>query len=353
MNLKLQRLLYNVREEDKNGAGDGGGAPAGDGNGSGSDPKPGGAPAAAGNPGGDGGSKPAAGAADPAGASDDKGAATTGADGKPAAKPAASDDGPWGADWRTKMAGGDEAALKRLARYADPTAAVKALSQLQERISKGELKAPLGKDATPEQIAAWRTENGIPETPDKYDLGALKIDPRDKPIIDSFLKTAHAKGMNAEQTRDSIDWYYSEVSRVAEERAAADKAAASAAEETLREAWGNTDYKANLASVNSLLATAPADVRENLTYGRLADGTPILAHAPTVQYLLGLALEINPASVIDIPGGGNRMDSIDSEIANIEKVMRTDRPAYNKDEKMQERYRTLLGAKNKLQDQNK
>lgn len=349
MNLKLQRLLYNLQEEANDGAANGGGAPAGDiagangDNGNNAD-----AGAGAGASGGDD-KAPAAADGKPAGSADPKGAAAPGPDGKPGA----ADDGPWGADWRTKMAGGDEAALKRLARYADPTAAVKALSQLQERISKGELKAPLGKDATPEQIAAWRAENGIPETPEKYDLGQLKIDPRDKPIIDSFLKTAHAKGMNSEQTRDSIEWYYSEVTRVAEERAAADKAAASAAEDTLREMWGNTEYKANLASVNNLLATAPADVRENLMYGRLADGTPILAHASTVQYLLGLALEINPASVLDLPGGGSRMDSVDSELANIEKVMRTDRAAYNKDEKMQERYRTLLGAKSKLQAQGK
>jgi hypothetical protein len=246
------------------------------------------------------------------------------------------------------MAAGDEAALKRLARYADPPAAIKALSSLQERISKGELKSPLGKDATPEQIAAWRSENGIPEAPTKYDLGDLKVDARDKPIVDSFLATAHAKNMTNDQAKDAIGWYYAEVTRVAEERANADKVAAKAAEDTLREAWGNTEYRANLASVNNLLATAPEEVRDNLTYGRLADGTPILAHAPTVQYLLGLALEINPASALDIPGGGNRMDSVDSEIAKIEKTIKEDRNAYNKDEKMQGRYRDLLTARERL-----
>jgi hypothetical protein len=358
MDPKLQRLLYKPQEEATDGDAGGGSAVAAAAS-----------AAATTTAGGNAAADTAGVAGKPAPAAAATSTAKSGSPDGAAAKPAAAagtgaddgsagagdgtkkvtDDGPWGADWRTKMAGGDEAALKRLARYADPTAAVKALSQLQERISKGELKAPLGKDATPEQIAAWRTENGIPETPDKYDLSSLKIDARDKPIIDSFLKTAHAKGMNTEQTRDSIEWYYSEVTRVAEERAAADKAAASAAEDTLREMWGNTEYKANLASVNNLLATAPADVRDNLMYGRLADGTPILAHASTVQYLLGLALEINPASVLDLPGGGSRMDSVDSEIANIEKVMRTDRAAYNKDEKMQERYRTLLGAKEKLQ----
>jgi hypothetical protein len=246
------------------------------------------------------------------------------------------------------MAGGDEATLKRLARYADPTAAVKALSQLQERISKGELRSPLAKDATPDQVKAWRAENGIPEEPGKYDLGDLKIDPKDKPVIDSFLATAHARNMTAEQTRDAVGWYYAEVERATEARAQADREAAKAAEDQLREAWGNNEYRANLASVSNLLATAPADVKDNLMYGRLADGTPILAHAPTVQYLLGLALEINPASTLDLPGSGSRMDSIDAEIASIESTMKKDRGAYNKDEKMQQRYRDLIDAKGKL-----
>lgn len=356
MNLKLQRLLYNLQEDAGDGTtGTGGGSVAGTAAGaSGTDsggPKTGADDAGAGGTAAGtakGGSDAGSGAA----GNDDKGTKGAGdgsaSKGDGAAAGKVTDDGPWGADWRTKMAGGDEAALKRLARYADPTAAVKALSSLQERISKGELKSPLGKDATPEQVAAWRTENGIPAEPTKYDLGDLKVDAADKPIVDSFLATAHAKNMTNDQAKEAIGWYYAEVTRVAEERAAADKTAARAAEDTLRAAWGNTEYRANLASVNNLLATAPEEVRDNLTYGRLADGTPILAHAPTVQYLLSLALEINPASVIDIPGGGSRMDSVDSEIAKIEDTMREDRTAYNKDERMQQRYRDLLGAKEKL-----
>ena len=348
MNLRLQRLLYKLREEVKDGD-TGGGAAAGASGDAGEGSDAAGADAGAG---GDAASAAKGGSDDAAAgaaAGTDGSASGDGSAGKgDGAKGKVTDEGPWGADWRNKMAGGDEAALKRLARYADPTAAVKALSQLQERISKGELRSPLAKDATPDQVKAWRAENGIPEEPGKYDLGELKIDPKDKPIIDSFLSTAHAKNMTAEQTKEAVGWYYAEVERQTQARADADRQAAKAAEDQLRESWGNNEYRANLASVNNLLATAPADVKDNLMYGRLADGTPILAHAPTVQYLLGLALEINPASTLDLPGSGSRMDSIDSEISNIEKTMRENRGAYNKDEKMQQRYRDLIDAKGKL-----
>ena len=73
-------------------------------------------------------------------------------------------------DWRTRLAGGDEKELKRLSRFASEADVYKAYRELEKKKSSGELKQALSKDATPEQIAEWRKENGIPETPDKYDL---------------------------------------------------------------------------------------------------------------------------------------------------------------------------------------
>ena len=81
--------------------------------------------------------------------------------------------------------------LKKLGRYASPQAALDALFNAQARISSGELKAPLKEDATPEEKAAWRAENNIPETPDKYELklsDGLIVGDADKPLVDDFLK---------------------------------------------------------------------------------------------------------------------------------------------------------------------
>ncbi len=76
----------------------------------------------------------------------------------------------WGEDWREKLAKGDEKKLKSLQRFASPEALTDSYMSAAERIRSGELKTVLPKDAKPEELAAWRKENGIPETPDKYDL---------------------------------------------------------------------------------------------------------------------------------------------------------------------------------------
>lgn len=341
MNLRIARLLGRLyRDEDKQGGGDGGAADGGTGGDKGADGGDKGADGGA--PGGD---KPADG-----GTPDAKAGAAPAADGKDGkgAAPDANPDGPWGADWRKKLAGDDEAKLKRAGRYADPAAIADSLFQLQDKIAKGELRSNLPKDATPEQITKWRAENGIPEAPDKYDLGDLKIADEDKPIIAEFLKTAHGANLTPAQAKANVDWYYKEVARQTEARAEADKAAVRAAEDALREDWGTNNYRSNMAAVNNLLQTAPESVRDRFMHGRLADGTPILADPAMVKFLHGLSLEINPVASLDIPSGAGTMQGIDTRMAEIEKVMRTDRAAYNRDEKMQAEYRQLIEAKEKM-----
>lgn len=328
MNLRIARLLGRLyRDEDKTGGGDGGGGSV----------DTGGDQGAAG--GDQGGVKPAATAT----GADDKGAPPPDDKGKDA-----NPDGPWGADWRKLLAGDDEAKAKRVGRYADPKAIAESLFQLQDKIAKGELRSNLPKDATPEQVAKWRADNGVPETPDKYDLGDLKIADADKPIINEFLKTAHGANQTPAQAKATIDWYYAEVARQTEARAEADKAAVAAAEDALRADWGTNNFRSNMAAVNNLLQTAPESVRERLMYGRLSDGTPIMADPAMVKFLHGLSLEINPVASLDIPSGGGTMQGIADRKAAIEKVMRTDRSAYNRDEKMQAEYRQLIEAEQKL-----
>jgi hypothetical protein len=334
MNLRIARLLGRLyRDEDKQGGGDGGAADAGAGGDKG---------AAGGAPGGD---KPADG-----GAPDAKAGAAPAADGKDGkgAAPDANADGPWGADWRKKLAGDDEAKLKRAGRYADPAAIADSLFQLQDKIAKGELRSNLPKDATAEQITKWRAENGIPEAPDKYDLGDLKIADEDKAVINEFLKTGHSANMTPTQAKATIDWYYKEVERQTEARTEADKAAVRASEDALREDWGTNNYRGNMAAVNNLLSTIPEAARDRFMHGRLADGTPIMGDPAMVKFLHSLSLEINPAASLDIPSGRGTMQGIADRKAEIEKVMSTDRSRYNKDEKMQAEYRDLIDAELKM-----
>ena len=69
----------------------------------------------------------------------------------------------WSDDWRSKMAGGDAKEAKRLERFASPKEVFKSYRAFETRLSSGELKSAMPKDAKPENLTAWRAENGIPE----------------------------------------------------------------------------------------------------------------------------------------------------------------------------------------------
>src|SRR3546814_10458699 len=65
--------------------------------------------------------------------------------------------------------------------------------------------------ATPEQIAEWRKEQGIPEKPEDYDLkfdNGLVIGEADKPLVAAFLKASHATNVTPAQAKAQIASYY-------------------------------------------------------------------------------------------------------------------------------------------------
>lgn len=257
----------------------------------------------------------------------------------PGTKPAAT--GEWPADWRDKFSGGDAQKAARLQRYASPQALTDALIAAQNKIRAGDLKPALGKDAKPEEIAAFREAHGIPEAPDKYDLGDVEVPESDKELVNKFLASAHTVNMTPEQVRTTLK-AYNEISEAARNaRMAQDVEIKTTTEDALRAEWGD-DFRTNINLVTNLLDTAPAGLREKLLQGRLSDGTPIGSSPEALRFLVGLARERNPAGVVT-PSGVATAQSVEDEIQKIETLMRNDRAAYNRDNKLQARYRQLLG----------
>lgn len=265
----------------------------------------------------------------------------------PAAAPAADPKGYWPEDWRKTVSKEDAKTLARLERYASPEAALHALIAAQNRIAAGELKPVLGKNATPEQVAEYRQALGIPETADKYDLGkdAAGI-PAD--ALAEILKEAHATHQTPEQVKATLRAQRSVIQGITSARAEADIKAQTDGEDALRAEWG-PEFRRNISLIHGMLdgAASPA-LKEAILGGRLADGTPIGSSPEALKFLVGLALIQNPTGVV-VPGSdGNQMQGVEDEITKIETTMRTNRAAYNKDEKLQLRYRELLGAREKM-----
>lgn len=254
------------------------------------------------------------------------------------------------------MAGNDDKEMRQLERYTSPVDIWKKARELERRMSSGELKSSLPKDAAPEVVAAWRKENGIPEAPEKYELklkDGLVIGEADKPIIDGFLKSAHAKHVSSEQASAMVDWYYDEIERQSQAREKADKEAATKAVDALRAEWG-ADYRTNMNLVEGLIQTLPESVREAFKFGRLADGTPLFANADALKGLALMARQVNPVAAIVPNAGANAASAIDDEIKQYEGWMKApkghaDYAKYWGDEKVQARLRDLYTAREQVQ----
>lgn len=320
-----------------------------------------GAPAAAPAPGAP--AKPAAPAAPAPGA---PAAAAPGAPAKPAnaladgaepgaaAAPAAA--AVWPDDWREQAVGADDKLLARLKRYASPRDVVNALFSAQNRISSGELKAALPENATPEQAAAWRAENGIPAEPKGYELPeGITVGEDDKPVIESFLKFAHGANFRPEAVKGAIEWWFNDREQQIEALVKADDDHRIEAVEAMTAHWGQ-DRKRNQAMINALIDTAPPAVATMLRAARGPDDKALMNDFGVLEWLQTLAFQINPVSAV-VPGAtGDVMETITSEIEALEKEMKDPNSDYwggkgQKDkvgaEKKQARYRELIAARDR------
>lgn len=239
----------------------------------------------------------------------------------------------------------DDSKLAHLKRFTDPNAALDSLVQLRHKISAGELRAPLPKDATPEAITEYRKTNGIPDAADKYELKlpeGLVVGEADKPFVQQFLSKVHGKHVSNEQASAFVEAYYEIMG--AQEKTAAEHNAKTklAVTDALNKAWG-ADYRPNMNRIDSLL---DARVGDEKLRGLIKAG--IETNAGFAQLLEGLAREINPASTVLPEGVTADIGNLDTEIKKIEKVIREDRDAYNKDAAMQKRFRDLLSAKEQM-----
>lgn len=264
----------------------------------------------------------------------------------------------WGDDWRTRMAAGStdmEKEIKQLERYESPEQVWRKARELERKLSSGELRSQLPKDARPEEIARWRQENGIPAKPEEYkiNLPAGKQAPKeDDPFLKGFLKSAHEANYTQAQVDSAIASFYSEVDRQMDAISEAEKKAEAATEDKLRQEWG-ADYRTNKAMAEALLARAPAGFRDRFMNGYLADHTPIRASPEAWKWLVQMEREINPAATV-LPGaGGDVGKSIATELTDLRKLMSDPNSKYWKGpeaESLQARYRQLLDAEGRLKE---
>jgi len=294
------------------------------------------------NKGGEGGQGAGAGAG---GGADDKGAGGE-------KKPDEQQKGPWGDDWREKLASGDEKKLKALGRFASPEALYQAQEEAARKISEGlKPKAKPGDKATDDDWKAYRQEMGIPEAVDDYVKAIPMPDGRqigddDKPVLAFFSEKALAKGVDPASMGVLVDAYYA----MQEEQVAnVEKADADFRREgmaALKQEFGG-DYDTNIAAMRPYFDSVNEGLFGNLFGGRMADGSKIGDHPDIVRFFVNKAVAENPLATI-VPAGGSGAKGIDDEIKTLETRMGADRDAWFKDDKAQKRLQALYDARDRI-----
>jgi hypothetical protein len=263
--------------------------------------------------------------------------------------------------WREDMAGGDKAFRKTLDRFETPAALAKAYKELTARLSSGDLKAtkPPPGNATPEQIAAWRAEQGLPRDAAAYVEGLRFSDgtvpgEAEKAMLASFADEAMKGRWTADQYSQAVGWYFAMQDRLAAGRDHADAAFRQESSADLMRDWGH-DYPANRNAVAQFFdRNFPADFREALLTARLPDGRILANHPVFNKAILDVAKSLNPAGKVLPNASGGGLSGVESRITEIEgKYMRAPHgsdlwKSYwtgDSGARMQQEYRGLLAAR--------
>jgi hypothetical protein len=263
--------------------------------------------------------------------------------------------------WREDLAGGDKAFRKTLDRFESPATLAKAYKELTARLSSGDLKAtkPPPDNATPQQIAVWRSEQGLPQSAAAYVEG-LKLGDgtvtgeAERPLLVSFAEQAMKGRWTADQYNQAVGWYFDMQDQLAAQRDHADAAFKHAASTDLMHEWGR-DYATNRNAIAQFFDRSfPEDFRDALLTARLPDGRVLANHPTFNKAILEVAKSINPSGVMLPNASGGGLSNVESRIAEIEgKYMRAPHGsdlwksywAGDSGARMQQEYRGLLGAR--------
>ena len=254
-------------------------------------------------------------------------------------------------NWRDPFSAGDADAAKRFERYATQADMGKAMIEAQNTIRAGNVLKPLADDATEDDVAAWRKDNGIPGDAMEYFKAVpegVPVSDEDKVLYEGLAGVLHDNNVKPKVFGDILKWAGEYEAGIEEQQGADDLAAKQSLEDELRTDWGSSDYRANINLVGALAASHLGQEAAELLLGaRAADGTALFNNRNVMEMFVKLAREQNPSGVILSGDGNDPLTAVGDRLAEIRKMMRDDRKGYNENDAVQKEYRTLLTAEAK------
>jgi hypothetical protein len=237
----------------------------------------------------------------------------------------------WPTDWRDQMAAaaGDPKSAKTLERFQSPAEVAKALIAAQQKIRSGEYKRAAPPGDNPEEIKAWREEQGIPDSPDGYEIPGVdlsQVEPEAKVAIDHIRTRLH--GENFDKGKAAVvATLLQEVAQMEMQRTAeADANRMDAVEDALRSEWG-ADYRKNLNMNGALLNQHFGEDMDSVLKARMPDGTRLADNPVFNRFLNAMARASGNDVMFDGDAAGGT--SIDARLDQIRQVMNTNINEYH------------------------
>jgi hypothetical protein len=288
-----------------------------------------------------------------AGAGKGEKAAGDDADGKPADKPEAEANAAWRERIADKLLTGvkdklsaakferrREQVIGQLKRAKSIDDAVVSGIMAQEKIRSGEHKK-LSEEASPEEAAAWRKENNIPEDPAKYDIPAIpghSWKEEDAPVLDTFKAAAHEGNLTQDQVNLLTTWWANQQQQSEAEYdkklKRADVEDRDACYDAIRSEFGIAEFKPSMAVMKRLLEDedlfgevgaakfmASRYYDEEAGMWRRTTSDPVIARG-----LIALGLERYGESAM--PAGDGRPSVSANRLDEIDKIMKVDYDRY-------------------------
>ncbi len=232
---------------------------------------------------------------------------------------------------------------KQVSRYGSIEAAALAGMEAQERLRSGQGKARPHDDATPEEKAAWREEQGLPKAPDEIVIPPVQITgldgrrithkwtDRDQPLIDSFREVAFELNLPQENVNKLANWFVNGGMTATkwelEAKSALDKGDRKTLRSEFREEFGDEAETRTGLIPRYINDTRfwPSEVAAKLWEARTPDGHLLVYDPHFAKFMSEQALaELGEGELEK----GDRIEARTNRLSEIRTVMKTDYDKY-------------------------
>lgn len=223
-------------------------------------------------------------------------------------------------DWREQIK--DDDAKKFAESSTDVNHLVRRAVEMRSKLSNAIIRP--GKNAAPEEVAAYRKAMGIPEKAEEYEfpeLPAEKLTPEIKESRAAWGKRFHDLGVSKETAKALISMVGEDHTKFVEAQVQADKAFAQQSEAALRSEWKGDEYDKNKNLANRAFselasrAGIPADVLSKI---ETKDGRFLMDRPEIVKLFAVVGREMAEGSLGPSLTEGEAA-TIDGQIADVKK----------------------------------